>query len=158
MRLLELFDQPVKFEIVQAWKDQYRATFQIKYKPYQVYIDVHKVATFLSPQAYENEEHQKILNSVIDRWPDAEIAWIEFATATGKTGITGTGDAFLVLSTVLRIVLTVASQYDIEWLCFDAKEPSRIKLYQHMLRRYTKGPTYLIQDDSSGKTMFLAKA
>jgi hypothetical protein len=53
-------------------------------------------------------------------------------------GITGGGDAPKIFGTVLQAINDYVSMNDPEYIMFTADEPSRRKLYTHMVRRLAK--------------------
>jgi hypothetical protein len=57
---------------------------------------------------------------------------VEFSDKKRGTGITGTGNAAEVFGTVLNGVIELANKRNIKAFTFNAKEPSRIKLYNSM--------------------------
>lgn len=65
----------------------------------------------------------------------------------GTMGVTGEGDAVKIFSTVYRAIVDYVSQHHPEYLYFTADEPSRQKLYQHMVSRLTRSGAYHRVDD-----------
>ena len=57
---------------------------------------------------------------------------------SGTMGITGQGDAARILNTVVQATADFLSQNDPEYIMFTADEPSRQKLYSHMVKRLSK--------------------
>lgn len=57
---------------------------------------------------------------------------------SGTMGITGQGDAARILNTVVQATADFLSQNDPEYIMFTADEPSRAKLYAHMVRRLAR--------------------
>lgn len=60
------------------------------------------------------------------------------AGKSGTMGITGGGDAARILNTVVQAALDWFSQNTPEYVMFTADEPSRQKLYAHMVRRLSR--------------------
>jgi hypothetical protein len=82
---------------------------------------------------------------------------VEFSDKKRGTGITGTGNAAEVFGTVLNGVIELANKRNIKAFTFNAKEPSRIKLYNSMTNiiadrlgwdSKAENGTYLLYDKS----------
>ena len=82
---------------------------------------------------------------------------VEFSDKKRGTGITGTGNAAEVFGTVLNGVIDLANKRNIKAFTFNAKEPSRIKLYNSMTNiiadrlgwdSKAENGTYLLYDKS----------
>jgi hypothetical protein len=82
---------------------------------------------------------------------------VEFSDKKRGTGITGTGNAAEVFGTVLNGVIELANKKNIKAFTFNAKEPSRIKLYNSMTNiiadrlgwaSKAENGTYLLYDKS----------
>jgi len=103
-KITELMDNPVPFTD-DITHDQYTAYFTIEDVEY----------TF-----YSTEESNKW---IID-FEASNIGGIG-----GSTGITGTGNEFIVFATIAAIMKKFIQQYSPETFSFSAKEKSRVKLY-----------------------------
>ena len=60
----------------------------------------------------------------------------------GTMQLTGKGDAVRILTTVYGAIQEYVGQHHPEYLYFTADEPSRQRLYQHMVSRLTKSGAY----------------
>jgi hypothetical protein len=56
----------------------------------------------------------------------------------GSMGITGKGDAARIFGTVLQAIHGYLAQHTPEYIMFTADEPSRQRLYAHMVRRLAR--------------------
>ena len=126
--ITELFDKPLKWkEFIKSPKKR-KAEFRIGDLGYVIQINL------------GDARQAKLLN-------EPRKAGIEFMLGdeggvrkgeSEKHAILNTGNAALVLSTVIDYVKYVIKQEDIDQIIFSAKEPSRKKLYWTILKRMSK--------------------
>jgi hypothetical protein len=147
MRLLELFDKQVPYKLSQQSEHEYLAEFTVGEVEYAVFMEAYPVRQYLNPEfsktvgndnAYE-AEMQVFQNST----PRDTVLSVEFIGKSkdiryGTTKILGTGNQFLVFSTIVKIIQEVASKTRPKWIMFSAEEQSRIKLYHRMIKTLTK--------------------
>lgn len=116
MLLFEIFNQPVKWKYTYGSPTAIEADFQVNGKSYTVWA-----------------------NQIDDSQYD-DIWVVEFALVpTGgfnRYEITNTGDEYIVFSTVIDIIKDIEDKYQMRAFSFLAKEPSRMKLYQRLVKRY----------------------
>jgi hypothetical protein len=137
---MELFDKVLHYDLEKEMGDFYRGTFGVGGMEYEVFLE------FASAQT--------VLDSLADEWghPDADIEevvsaakamageddmlmYVQFQTHNGETETTGTGNEFLVFSTVMRIINDVMRKENPEWMIMSAKESNRASLYDKMIKR-----------------------
>ena len=61
---------------------------------------------------------------------NSNVKWVTFSEKTKGFGILNTGNAFEVLGIVTNALSDYANENNLDGIAFDAKEPSRIKLYK----------------------------
>jgi hypothetical protein len=107
----EVFDQSAPYKWINASQEAARAEFNVNDKRYAV--------VFINDSGM---------------W---EVDFFKIGDADGH-GITGTGNASQVFATVMRVVQDFKNKYKSPPLTFAANnmEPSRIKLYDKMIKRY----------------------
>ena len=110
MRINELFDRPVEWELATSRSDVYEYEFRLEDKLY--YVD------FEDP--------------VDGVW---RFNFGFMSGGEGQTGIMGTGYEYEVFSTVIEIVQDFLQRVNPNGLMFTAKELSRKKLYNRMIKR-----------------------
>lgn len=68
-----------------------------------------------------------------------------------KFGVTGSGDAFKVLATVVEIIKKYVDEHHPATIFFSAKEPSRVKLYDSILKKLDRAlPDYELTSKGPG--------
>lgn len=112
MLLTEIFKSPTKWEKVPATDPTY--AFQIG--------DNHYIVEFFKTVS----DTGKYQLSLAHRGSRYDYNWSD--------SITKTGNAFVVFSTVYNIIENFIQSYRVETIQFDAKEPSRQKLYRRLVK------------------------
>jgi hypothetical protein len=116
----EVFDKPVPIEWDwdYDWANEMRASraeFVIDGRLYQAYWEL-------------TEKSTRML-----------FEFADISTEANMHKITGVGNQHAVFATVVEILRTIMNSYPIEVIDFAADEPSRQKLYMHLIRRYLPG-------------------
>lgn len=113
--------------------DKFTANFSIQDKQYVVTFD---------PPSEEEDPSEPVFIS------------FDMTSATsghqGELNMTNTGDEFLVFGTVMAIIQEYMKRYSPNAVTFsaEAKEPSRIKLYDRMVKRMANG--WVVQTENLG--------
>lgn len=149
MKLEELFKKSAKIHWDKSsGKDYAEATFVVAGKQYLVYLEK------VSPD---------IADIVLGEYIDAEDIWsVEFSISGGidtsaisnRYGITGTGDAYEVFSSVIEALSEFTDRYNVDLFMFSASEPSRVSLYKRLTSKISKNAQSIERND---KTYFLVK-
>lgn len=119
MMLFELFSTIVPFRWVEKSEESYQAAFKIKNRQYDVYF----------AKDSSNGDEWWYVEFGIDS---------EAAGERPRYGITETGDAFVVFSTVATIIEDFIGKVFPKMIVFTAKESSRVKLYDALVVRIQK--------------------
>jgi len=146
MRLLELFDRVLPYEVKQTSPHEFDATFAVENIKYHVHIELQQVYAFLNPEFYRTigndaafEAEKEILD---DSFRDDEIIAVEFtATTPGSrpsTDPTGTRNEFLVFSTIVNIIKEIIRKVSPKWVMCSGDSPARAKLYYRMIKTLTR--------------------
>lgn len=128
MLLIEVFDNPLKYEITTSGGASYVGDFDV------------------GDTNYEFEAHQT--SGGVD---DPDYYTIEFTANTNNRtsqGITNTGNALQVFATIKAMVSEFIKLNNPEAILFTAKEPSRVKLYDRMAKLFVAIGFRLDVDDS----------
>lgn len=151
MRLVELFDKVANYNVVFKSEDYFRAVFYVapgtpNKRRYDVQIEVLKakeIAKTLDSRGLTDNllsianEDDKVMYIAFD----SEISNTDSYHPQSTDNITGLGNQFEVMSTVLKIVQEAKSIYNPQWIVFGASEPSRRKLYVAIAKRLGYNPT-----------------
>lgn len=138
--LKEVLNSTVDFTVVKSTNDLFKVIFSVHGKKY----------TF---------------SASLEQFDDGQDFWdVSFSLGTEKTGstfgISKTGNEFEVFATVKDILKEFISRYDPQYIKFTADEPSRIKLYGTMLKKFTP-PNFNFQNnkdhETGGREFILAK-
>ena len=139
MILNEIFDRPQKFFL----SNPYAPHFRINDREYVVQFQLEeklKGAVMVSFGLVDDEEPPET--------PD---------TIPLKFGMTSTGDEVKVMSTVLAIIRNFMQRNpDIKIMRFTAthKEPSRMRLYDRMVKNLSQGWIYGVMDTEAGNRVY----
>ena len=166
MRLFELFDKKADWK----WQQRNTKRFGLMYAlsgirqgvatisldngmEYEVTIECEK--NFVN--AYIKKEDAEKLGDIVT---NKNIFYVQFdAGAAGSSektfNITGTGQEYAVFSTVIDIMKDYQSSANVDWWAFTAKEPSRKKLYDRMIKRFS---SEYYAFDYPGEKVYLVKA
>lgn len=133
MRINEIYDNPA------AWKWSFRGSEEVvaKFTVGSVLYQFYAEANYRRPTEWE----------------------IEFKDSAGKShedqyGVTGAGNAGVVMATVLDIMKKFLVEHkDIKILTFSAEEKSRQKLYAHVVRRLL--PDWALTKSANGRRFTL---
>jgi len=162
MRLVELFDKVVKWKwrskpgFFRTWAD-FTTDSGDQYSVGVVDERINGVRDL-----YQNNEDAQFLLSDLDgkdKVINAEFALRGKGSSLGaeydeaKHGITGTGNAYVVLSTVINIIEDYIKNNPAKYLRIVAEEPSRRKLYARMVRAMSKKTVYTFENE--GNKVFL---
>lgn len=165
MRLFELFNKTAKWR----WNNNerleipgYSAQFTIGNKKYGVEFMGAPVEAYIDNYMWhgDGEEPQAFLD-LQKTDPYAEIIEVSFFLKRGRhaqdIGITGTGNQFTVLSTVLAIIKAfLKNNPQTKYLLFSSKERSRTRLYKKIVDKLA--PNHEEFEGAEGdETMFLVK-
>lgn len=139
MRIDELFDKKVQWKWLVSpaeGEDISTAAFTVSGKTYTVDFFISNLESFVEVHGGLPLEVQELLK----RDPDVvDAAFYLQKAGGGQTWeLTGTGNQFLVLSTVINIIETFMSMSrgsGVEYLHLSAKEPSRQKLYDRLVSK-----------------------
>jgi len=138
MRLLELFDRPVPFEIENEDDHYYEAWVRIGEQQYIYEALIGKEDEVLDP----------------DDIVEANIEFAKYVVGFGRSYIlTNDHNAAIILATVVNITRDLLSKYPITDLVFTAKEPKRKALYLRMIGKLI--PTWAVADH--GTTIIVSK-
>lgn len=132
MKLTELFDRPVPFQIETSSDHHYEASFMIG--EYRYIYDAHI-----------GEEGKRIDPDDI---LDANIEFAKYEPGIGRVySLTNDHNSAVILATVVNITRDLLSKYPISDLVFTAKEPKRKALYLRMVKKLI--PTWTITEHGS---------
>jgi len=155
MRLVELFDKVVKWEwrskpgLFHTWADftigpegQYSVGFS------------DEVINGVRELYSKNEDAQFLLQGIDgkDKVVSVEFALKAKVSSYGdewsevKHGVTGTGNAYAVFSTVINIIEDYLKNNPAKYLRIVAEEPSRRKLYARMVQAMSKKNVYTFEN------------
>lgn len=133
-------------------------SFTVNDQRYDVIVEI-SPASYFSSLFHDNSkslyyQYETLFNKGILKARD-KVATVEFSLTTElpkrkfgpKTSrefkLTGTGNQFAVISTVIRIMKDLQKSENIKGYFFTAKEPSKVKTYEHLIKRsgykYIKG-------------------
>lgn len=121
--------------------------------------DLHQAQFIIGNNFYEVNFHRYVGEKISIIQPN--IAWVvEFkllntpTSDTDKFGVTGTGNTGAVFGTVIEIIKQFIQRINPKAIKFEAKEPSRRKLYKSMIAKLqTTIPGMKVRmKDHSGKT------
>jgi len=138
--LLELFDRKVEWEPLLNQREAFSAQFIINELTYEVHLDGQWAADI---KLHDPEEEFR------DAWDvHFSVSGTADADYYSHDGITGTGNAILVFSTVIEIINHAIESKNIQTLVFGAnnKEPTRVKLYNRMAAYFAKNGWRYIDD------------
>lgn len=151
MRLLELLDKVANYNVIFKSSDYFRAVFYVALgtpnkRRYDVQIDIEKaskIAATLDSRGLTNNfssmanEDDIIMHVAFDsEIPDS----VERGLPSTADHITGLGNQFEVMATVVKIIQEAKSIYNPQWIIFGASEPSRRKLYVAIAKRLGYNP------------------
>jgi len=131
MRLLELFDKTADWSWDEDSSHADVATFEVGGRPYYIQFDHVTFDAEYFNGMFDIEDEYALICDVVFSMAGKRPA--------GKRGIdiTGTGNAYEVFATVKEIIdWYVNSNPNIDYLHFEASEPSRIKLYDRFVSAY----------------------
>lgn len=160
MRLVELFDKPVQYTLKHISDHEYRAHFIVGEVKYDMSIDCFPVRQYINPEFSKtvgNDTAYDAEKFIIDNsTPRDQIIAVEFigrrpGQAFGSTTILGTGNQFVVFSTVITAIKEVISKTNPKWVMFSAEEQSRIKLYLRMAKALSKGEPLIYRGGYGGE-------
>lgn len=140
MKLYEVLQSKVPWQWIHApsvGRDTATAKFAIDGKTYTVDFYASDLESITDEEDIKKQPPH--IQNLIHRNPVVADVAFYLQQAKGQTwGITGTGNQYAVMSTVLDIIsayMSVCRTMGIEYLHLSAKEPSRIKLYDRLLSR-----------------------
>jgi len=167
MRLFELFTKVADWEWNYHNSEYGIATFKIE-DYYTVKIEEEAIRYYLTdPGAKRSSEFFDLAKRIEEN--DEPLYAIEFdisneedsASDSDKLsdpyGITGTGNQFLVFTTVMDIMNDYKRSYNVDWWVFSATESSRQKLYSRMAKRFS-GEYVSYTSSIDGGIVYLVKA
>ena len=132
MFLTELFTRPVQYEFTKDKPDSVRASFVIEELIYRVYMNLDT-----NPDAFELGGPTETFSGMWDI--NFSVSSLDSHGGYGEEdGITDTGNAIAVFSTVIDIVQETVAHHNIQSLYFTAEESSRAKLYDRMAKHFAK--------------------
>lgn len=150
MRLLELLDKVANYNVIFKSSDYFRAVFYVALgtpnkRRYDVEIDI--LSAGESAETLDKRGLTDNFSSVAN--DDDVVMFVVFDSeipngdgyhhqSTDK--ITGLGNQFEVMATVVKIIQEAKSIYNPQWLLFGASEPSRRKLYVAIAKRLGYNP------------------
>jgi hypothetical protein len=122
-------------------------------------------AHFVTNEGIEYVVLIQLLASVLGK---NSTCWLEFAVGDGGAskgvpkgshGVTGTGEAFQVFSTVIDILRDFVKKHEPAMIKFSALEPSRIKLYSRLVDMVASElPGYYGARETDGRTFFIKRS
>jgi len=129
------------------------ASFDVKGKQYTVTFSEDHINELLGlpDSSYFDDEDEDNETHNLDNEIVVEISFV-LESQAGTPDITGTGDEFLVFGTVLTIIRQYLSAKPPPYIAFNAKEKSRIKLYDRLSRLLTKAG-WKPQHEETGRGM-----
>lgn len=139
MKLYELFDRKVPWKWLtspDSGEDISTAAFVVGGKTYLVEFYASNLESFIDDRIGDFPPH---IQTIILRDPVIVSVAFYLRTQKGQTWqITGTGNQYVVLSTVIEIIekyMSKSKGLGIQYIHLNAKEPSRQKLYDRLLAR-----------------------
>ena len=137
MLINELFTKSLKWEYTQNWREDVTAKFDVGEFEYSVKMLGNGSGDFMLS---DPEEHFG------NTW---EVDFKQHSDSEGtKSTITGSGNALVVLTTVMEIISQIIKEKNIITLIFQADnaEPSRLKLYHRLAKQFEKKGWRYIDD------------
>jgi len=167
MRLVELFDRKAEWHPAGGDALAQYYEFRAGNKAYRVRIDrptpmMDLIGEFLDPDDLTRQQTDHVMNLVNE---GRKFSYVEFSmydssspyksVQYGTQEVTGTGNEYLVFSTVLDIIKSYIGKSNADYLFFQAKEPSRIKLYDRLARMAGKEVLKLGTNDAEDFMTYL---
>jgi hypothetical protein len=153
MILLELLDSPVEYELEKLSQGYYVGYFTVKGVRYEFaardttpyseeaeqFLE-QKYGKRIDPYSPDPEDRERAIKAYKEH-PTYIISFNTAVPSRGKAdrnsfGIQGTGNQYAVFSTVMRMIADVVQRENPIELQFDAEEPSRVKLYDRMVKNF----------------------
>ena len=161
MKLFELFGQSAPYElhkIDDGWEGQFDVISpRLGEITYQVRLELSAPVSDQAEQFYDRATDWQKHDSLDDAFADHPSYGVEFAIenpdAVGLDShfnISGTGNAYLVLSTVMSIIQEVVQKTNPVELWFSASEPSRRKLYDRIVSALIHKTNFVNVSEHSG--------
>jgi len=93
--------------------------------------------------------------------PSRQEWWIEFGHPTKEggleKGITGTGNAFQIFSTVIEIIRAFVQKHNPKTIIFESHDSSRTKLYDRIIKELAKEWNVETEDGPQGRIYILTR-
>lgn len=164
MRLFELFDKKADWEWVYMNDVNAEAVVTIGDHTYEIVIQEDDADDFIVGLKMDRKPIPKWLQMISDDIENSQMYNIVFLQQkTGPNGkpvisydLTGTGNVYAVFSTVLDIMREYERNFNVDWWTFNAKEPSRRRMYDRLASRF--GSEVFTIDDWHGDKVYVAKA
>lgn len=150
MRINELFDKPLEYELTKMGNGSISATFQtssIKYLMRMIVTDEEDIKR----DGVDLNIGDKTIYEVLFRIDPTDPQ----AKKVDSYGITGTGAAEQIMATVIEIIKNVKQQNPNIVLYFSAKEPSRAKLYSRLVKNLAAKYEFFKENNISNYIVYL---
>lgn len=108
---------------------------------------------------FEKHSNHSIPSEIILDHPQIknEALWHIVFDVDRNLGITGSGQAFIILSVVIDIINDFVRKVDPKVLYFTSKEPSRVKLYTRLLSKFKNTASVYTYPYLSGKKFYIVR-
>lgn len=141
MKINELFTRPIKWVWAELTSNSAVANFKINDLTYYVYFDFYDFSDF------DHSEYDSLY------WDVAFYATDKNGDVLGNAddqyGLLGTGNSIPVMTTVIDIITKFVQQKSISVLHFSAKEESRKKLYERIVKKLNQRVKIISDSDAA---------
>jgi hypothetical protein len=157
--LNELFTDTYEYTLISRIGNEARRTYKFVTEDsieYEVVIDKDDIEELY--YFYKSNANKETVKKVLSINPKKHFFHVTFGNLMGPRKIRSY-DLFSVkhptkiLGTVIKILKEVIGSNEI--LTFSSKEPSRTKLYSHIIKKYKKPSDIVITEDFSSETYFI---
>ena len=128
MILNEVLNTPVEYEWMHSHSDMAMAKFYVGNS--EVVVEFHEMNNPLAPNDPDPTAPKLCVDISFFVSEDGDFDSAEY-------GITGNGGEYQIFATVMVIAKEFISTHKPAGICFSAAEPSRIKLYDRFVKRFT---------------------
>lgn len=160
--MMELFNRVLPYQLEQKMQDFYQANFGIGGVEYEVFIEFEPAMPALESLVGEWDNKDEEIEELVAAakavsGPDDNLMYVQFQNHHGETETTGTGNEFVIFSTVMHIVNVVRKAHDPEWMVMSAKEANRASLYDKMIKRMVSQNNIFYYPSPDMDTNFLVR-
>lgn len=159
IRLKELFEKVYNWQDNTKFSEQKLFTFEIESG--ETYLVEFNLSIFGNYYKYAKGESKQIINSFIERngktfndelYEVSFKKYVKGGSIYGTFDIHKTDNAIKVFSTILDII--ESNIKPTESFCFTAKESSRVKLYDHLAKKFKRANDDFLRIDLYGNEIY----